>query len=173
MVLDILSSGDRVELLELYARSVTLLDVGRPVDWANLFMPEALVRRVTPGAQPSIQQFQGREELLALGQRLILGEFDMALGEVAPPPHYRHLLSNISLLGEGTRCASGYCYLSVVSFSAFEPPRLSASGRYSDRLWKSPAGWCFQHRTFTADQGTSPALIAGVRPTKLADQVEC
>ena len=44
MWLDTLNTADRVNLLELYARSVMLIELGRAADWVDLFDPYALVR---------------------------------------------------------------------------------------------------------------------------------
>jgi hypothetical protein len=164
MVLDTLTSSDRVELLELYARSVMLLDLGRCTEWADLFAPDAVVRcadaRDPDARDPcAIQQFQGHDELLTLGRRLMSGEFDIALGSVAPPLRCRHLLSNITLFGEGPHHASAFAYVTVISIGGIEPPRWMASG-YCDRLRKCPAGWRFENRRFDADGGAIAAFCA-------------
>jgi hypothetical protein len=104
MVIDPLSSGDRVQLLEVYARSVMLLELGRSAEWANLFGPQAAFRYV-PASEASPVEFRGREELLALGQRLMRGEFDLAVGNPAVSPlRARHHLSTSrsSVVGMGT-----------------------------------------------------------------------
>src|SRR5436190_17246504 len=98
VVLDSLSAGDRAQLLELYARSIMLLELGRCADWGDLFAPGALVRCAGNGGKAPIE-FKGRDQLLALARRLIQGEFDLALGPLAPPLRCRHLLSSISLFG--------------------------------------------------------------------------
>ena len=161
MVIDPLSSGDRVQLLEVYARSVMLLELGRCAEWANLFAPQAAFRYVRAN-ETSPVEFRGREELLALGQRLMRGEFDLALGNVAVSPlRARHHLSNVTLFGGGHGQASGYAFLTVATIGGTEPPRWLASGMYSDSLFKNPAGcWCFESRTFTADPAVIPVRAA-------------
>ena len=151
MILDSLTALDRVQLLEVYARSVMLLDLGRCAEWADLFLPDALVRCTCTDARASTQ-FKGREELLALGRRLMLGEFDLAVGRLVPPLRCRHLLSNITLFESERRGASGYAFLTVTTVGGPEPGRRLASGKYLDRLHKSAAGcWRFASRTFIAD----------------------
>jgi hypothetical protein len=151
---DSLSSADRVKLLELYARSVMLLDLGRCEEWADLFEARALVRCTRVGGVVASEQFQGRAELFALGQRMIRWEFDIALGRLNPPVRGRHQLSNITLFGKGSCGAQGYGYLTVTTIGGPDPPRWLASGRYTDALRKCPAGcWRFESRTFEADDG--------------------
>ena len=122
MVLDSLASSGRVQLLEVYARSVTLLYLGRPKDWAHLFLPDAVLE--CSGSEA--QQFKGREELLALGRRMMLGEFDIALG-IAPPPR-RHVLSNISLFHDGQSQALGFTTLAVIGIGSEAPRWLVLDG---------------------------------------------
>jgi hypothetical protein len=155
VILDSLSAGDRVQLLEVYARSVMLLELGRCEEWADLFSPQALVRCAGAREQAPVE-FKGRNELLVLGRRLMLGEFDVAVGCLAPPLRCRHLMSNITLFGDEARHASGYGFLTVTTIGGREPPRWLASGRYSDRLFKCPAGcWRFESRTFIPDSASA------------------
>jgi len=79
LVLDTLTAADRASLLELYARSVMLLDLGRCDEWADLFESRAIVRSAgVPGDPGSL--FTGREELLQLGLRTVEGTFNLARG---------------------------------------------------------------------------------------------
>src|SRR5262249_30083921 len=104
MWLDTLNTADRVNLLELYGRSVMLIELGRAEEWVTLFEPHALVR-CTGGSR----QFQGRAELLKIARRMIAGEFDLAAGVMTPPLHCRHTLTDISLFSHGTLgIAKGY-----------------------------------------------------------------
>jgi SnoaL-like domain len=169
MWLDTLTASDRVNLLELYARSVMLLELGRCKDWADLFQPDALVRCASPADDASSErfgvsrQFRGRAELLELARRIIDGEFDLALGPLNPSVRCRHTLSNVSLFGEGTARASGYAHLTVTSVGGAAAPCGLASGMYSDALRKCGAGcWQFESRALMANgvavlEATQPA----------------
>src|SRR6267154_464504 len=70
MEIDSLTPYDRVQLLEVYARSVMLLELGRCTEWADLFLPQALVRCAGASEQAPVE-FKGRDALLALGRRLM------------------------------------------------------------------------------------------------------
>jgi hypothetical protein len=145
MVLDTLTPADRVNLLELYARSVMLLDLGRCEEWAELFEPRAFVRC-------GHQQFTGHDELVNLGRRMMVGDFYLGGGCATLPLRCRHLLSNVCLFGEVSRCASGYAHVTLISTAGGEPPRWLASGIYSDRLRRcASACWRFESRALTAD----------------------
>ena len=86
---DVLNTADRVNLLELYARSVMLLELGRAADWADLFGLNAQVCCAEPASArvgdtaAGARQFKGRTELLELARRMIAGEFDLAMGDLA------------------------------------------------------------------------------------------
>ncbi len=170
MWLDTLTASDRVNLLELYSRSIMLLELGRCHDWVDLFEPSARVRcsgpadstRPADGTHPAdrasaecsrvLRQFRGRAELLELARRMISGELDLAAGPLNPPVRCRHTLSNLSLFGEGVDGATGYAHLTVTSVGGAEPPRWLASGIYRDTLRKCGAGcWQFETRVLTAD----------------------
>jgi hypothetical protein len=144
--LDTLSTADRVNLLELYARSVMLIELGRAADWVELFDPYAAVR--CAGVS---RQFKGRAELLELARRMTAGEFDLAAGIMSPPSHCRHTLTDISLFS-GAEGATGYAHLTVTAASSDGLPRWLASGLYSDRLHRCSSGcWRFGSRTLTID----------------------
>jgi SnoaL-like domain len=151
MILDSLSGLDRVHLLEVYARSVMLPELGRSAEWVELFLPEAQVRCGEAG------EFKGREALGALARRLANGEFDLALGGLAPPLRTRHLLSNITLSSTDSRRASGHAVVTVTSIGGPEPPRWLASGRYTDHFAKGAEGcWRFERRMYIADRAGQP-----------------
>jgi hypothetical protein len=149
MWLDTLNTADRVNLLELYGRSVMLIELGRADEWVDLFEPYALVR-CTAGSQ----QFQGRAELLKVARRMITGEFDLAGGVMTPPLHCRHTLTDISLFSHGSQgSAKGYAHLAVTAACDAGPPRWLASGMYSDELRRCAGGcWLFESRVLTVDR---------------------
>jgi hypothetical protein len=158
--LDTLNTADRVNLLELYGRSVMLLELGRAGEWVDLFVPNALVRCGS-------QQFHGRSELLILARRMVAGEFDLTVGELTPPLRCRHSLSDVSLFADGASGASGYAHLSVSTLDDAGSPRWLASGTYSDKLSKCGAGcWRFDSRLLTSGsaQTLQPAHHGSVRP---------
>jgi len=152
MWLDTLNTADRVNLLELYGRSVMLLELGRADEWVDLFEPYALVR--CAGGSPP---FQGRAALLTVARRMIAGEFDLAAGVMTPPLHCRHSLTDISLFSHGAQgMAKGYAHLAVTAAADAGPPRWLASGMYSDELRKCAGGcWLFESRVLTVDRTAS------------------
>jgi hypothetical protein len=112
VVLDTLAAADRANLLELYARSVMLLDLGRCEEWADLFESRAIVRSSGVPGDQGRSLFTGREELLQLGLRTAEGTFNLALGPLSPRLLCRHVLSNVCLYADGARHARGYAHLS-------------------------------------------------------------
>jgi len=142
--LDTLNTADRVNLLELYARSVMLLELGRAAEWTDLFVPNALL---CCGSQ----QFRGRAELLDLARRTIAGEFDLAAGPQTSRSRYCHSLSDVSLFADGLQHASGFAHLNVFTVGDSGAPRWLAFGVYSDKLSKCGVGcWRFDSRVLTA-----------------------
>jgi len=148
MVLDILTAADRVNLLELYARSSMLLDLGRCQEWTDLFEAGAVVR-CSAG-----RQFRGHDELLKLARDTVEGRCSLALVPMSSPVRCRHVLSNVSPFAEGNRKALGYAYLSVGRKGDLTA-RQVAAGVYFDQLWRSASGcWRFSSRLFTSDETT-------------------
>jgi len=156
MWLDTLNTADRVNLLELYGRSVMLIELGRAAEWVDLFEPHALVR-----CARHTHQFKGRAELLGFARRMIAGEFDLAAGLLTPPLHCRHTLTDISLFSDGAQgTAKGYAHLAVTAASDAGSPRWLASGTYSDRLRKCGGGcWLFESRVLTVDSTASSVAV--------------
>lgn len=148
MVLDTLSVGDRANLLEVYARSVMLLDLGLCEAWAELFEAQAVVR--TAGAAFATREFSGRPQLIELARDTFEGRFNLYLQTLSPAVRSHHILSNVCLYADGAHYARGYAHLLVTTRGEREAPRWLASGIYSDRLSKCGSGcWRFQSRTLT------------------------
>lgn len=160
MWVDVLNTADRVNLLELYARSVMLLELGRAADWVDLFGLNAQVCCAEPASDgvgdrvgdkaPGPRQFKGRTELLELARRMIAGEFDLATGVLQSPTRFRHSLSDISLFADGAQAtARGYAHLTVTLAGR---TGWVASGTYTDRLCRCSGGcWRFESRVLTVD----------------------
>jgi len=168
MWLDTLHTADRVNLLELYGRSVMLLELGRATEWVDLFASQALLRCGS-------QQFKGRADLLNLAQRMIEGEFDFAVGSLTAPARCRHTLSDVCLFASGEAGATGFAHLSVFAGDAVGTPRLLFSGMYSDQLSRCGTGcWQFVSRVLTTSTAVTqqraqqvPAAAANhLSPTK-------
>ena len=159
MDIDSLTPYDRVQLLEVYARSVMLLELGRCTEWADLFLPQAFLRCAGTSEEAPVE-FKGRDSLVALSRRLMVGEFDVAAGRLTPPLRTRQALSNITLFGDGARHASGYAFVTVTTVGDAEPPRWLGAGKYSDRLHRCPAGrWRFESRTFIPDSAAAAEWV--------------
>ena len=149
MILDSLAPTDRVQLHELYGRSVMLLELGRCKEWAELFEPSAVFQCASTAGK---SEFKGHADLLRLAQQITSGEFDLALGPTHAASNNRHLLHNICFFQEGLHHVRSYAHVSVMSIKSGEPPHFLASGLYADRLSKCGSGcWRFAARYFTLD----------------------
>jgi hypothetical protein len=152
MVLDTLTAVDRVNLLELYARSSMLIELGRFAEWAQLFEDRGSVQFVGLDGPARVQTFRGRKELLELGRALSTGDFDVRGQGNARGLRTRHFLNNLSLFAETPGRALGYAHLTVMTVGGSAPTEWFASGVYSDRLRKCAACyWRFENRTLTLD----------------------
>jgi SnoaL-like domain len=161
VVLDSLSTADRVNLLELYARSVMLIELGRTREWAELFVPEGWATCESPLDESLKRPFKGRAQLLDLARQMAAGEFDLTTGRLTPVTRCRRVLTDISLFAEGSGSALGFAHLTVTSMATREPPRWIASGRYHDRLGRNASGCCqFNSRTFIADDCAAAVVSA-------------
>ena len=167
MVLDTLSVADRVNILELYARSVMLIELGRTREWAELFAPQGWARCENPRNELVSRSFTGREQLFDLARRMAAGEFDLATGSLTPATPCRRVVTDISLFAQGPGSALGFAHLTMTTMARHEPPRWIASGLYHDRLGKNSCGcWQFQSRTFFAD-GSAAAVLSASPPRPL------
>lgn len=150
-MLDTLGTADRIALHELYARSAMLLEAGQCADWIQLFQAQAKLECTAAPGQATLN-LCGREALLTLAQRVVRGEVDLALGELAAPARYHHILNNLCLFHSGRSSATGLALLTVVTADGVEPPQIVASGTYSDTLVKCAAScWRFASRTLRLD----------------------
>lgn len=150
MVLDSLTAADRANLVEVYARSAMLLDLGQCEAWADLFEARAVLRVLGPAA--ALGEFSGRTEFLKLARDTFEGRFNLALGPLSTPVRCHHILSNVCLYSDGAHIALGCAHLLVTTRGEPEPHRPLAAGIYSDQFFKCGAGcWRFQSRTLTLD----------------------
>ena len=164
MWLDTLHTADRVNLLELYGRSVMLLELGRAAEWVDLFASHALLRCGS-------QQFTGRGELLNLARRMIEGEFDLAVGNLTAPARCRHNLSDVCLFASGDAGATGFAHLNVFAGDDANAPRLLFSGMYSDQLSRCGSGcWQFVNRVLTTQTAVTQQRAQQLR-TATADHL--
>jgi len=162
--LDTLHTADRVNLLELYGRSVMLLELGRAAEWVDLFASHALLRCGS-------QQFTGRGELLNLARRMIEGEFDLAVGNLTAPARCRHNLSDVCLFASGDAGAAGLAHLTVFAGDDGNAPRLLFSGMYSDQLSRCGSGcWQFVNRVLTTQTAVTQQRAQQLR-TATADHL--
>lgn len=125
------ASDDTLEILMLYARYNTAIDSHDPKAFAACFVAEG-----------SLDSSQGIFE----GPDAIAG---FAAGVNASQPGMRHAPSNIVVAvdgGNATATAFLTCYDVKGGF------RVTATGRYADRLTRTPAGWRFTERVFSPDR---------------------
>ena len=164
MWLDTLHTADRVNLLELYGRSVMLLELGRAAEWADLFASHAVLRCGS-------QQFSGRAELLNVARRIIEGEFDLAVGSLTAAARCRHTLSDVCLFASGEAGAAGFAHLNVFAGDDLSAPRLLFSGTYSDQLSRCGTGcWQFVSRVLTTSYAVTQQRVQQ-GATATADQL--
>ena len=164
MVLDTLSVGDRANLLEVYARSVMLLDLGHCEAWADLFESHAVVRSAREDSTSS--QFSGRQELMKLARDTFEGRVNLALGCSSPAIRCYHILSNVCLYTDGAHYARGYAHLLITTRGGNDAVRWLAAGIYSDRLSKCGSGcWRFQSRTLNLDGTSTGSMRPSLRHT--------
>jgi hypothetical protein len=62
----------------------------------------------------------------------------------------RHLTGNVVATGDG-HTATGAAYVLVYTTEKGSPPSMRSSGRYDDRLRRTPEGWRFAERRYSSD----------------------
>ena len=125
-----LSTDDTVQILQLYARYNTAIDTGDGPGFAGCFVPDGIF-------QNPLGVSTGHEEIAAFcdnNHKML--------------PDLRHMANNIVVDGEGDQ-ATGSAFL--IGYRTAEGFQVIVTGRYRDRLSRTPQGWRFVERAFSAD----------------------
>lgn len=125
-----LPTEDTVAILQLYARYNTAIDTGDGEGFAGCFVPDGVF-------QSPLGVSTGHEEIAAFcddNHKML--------------PDLRHMASNIVVDGAGDE-ATGSAYL--IGYRTAGGFQVIVTGRYRDTLARTPEGWRFVERTFTAD----------------------
>ncbi|WP_433518209.1 nuclear transport factor 2 family protein [Nonomuraea sp. CA-143628] len=125
-----LTTGQRQEITDLYARYSHAFDEGRADEVAALFIEDGVF--VREGAAPVV----GRDGLAALVR---------AAAERAPG--MRHVVSNV-LVEATENGATGQAYALALVVGGTDL-RLATFGRYDDEFVPTPEGWRLRVRRFT------------------------
>ena len=125
---DAFTAQDYVEIQQLYAKYAQTLDLGDAEGWADTFTADGVFGETV-----------GHAALKTFAEGFF-GNFDGAA---------RHWNSQL-IVTPTAEGADGGCYLLLVD-TRTQPAGLTVAGIYADKLVKTPAGWRFQERVFTAD----------------------
>ena len=125
-----LSTDDTLEILQLYARYNTAIDSHDPKAFSACFVGDGRL-------DSSTGIFDGHDAIAGFASAVNSNQ-----------PGMRHNPTNIVVEGDGrsaTATAFLICYDVQVGF------RVTATGRYADRLTRTVSGWRFTQRVFTPD----------------------
>jgi hypothetical protein len=123
-------TDDVLEILQLYARYNTAIDGHDPKAFSACFVEEG---RLDSGSGV----FEGHKAIAGF-----------AAGVNSNLPGMRHYPTNIVVDVEG-RSATGSAFLTC--YDVRGGFRVTATGRYADRLTRTESGWRFTQRAFTPD----------------------
>lgn len=131
-----LATDDVVAIQQLYANYNHLVDSGRGVDWAALFVDEGTL---DTGMGFAVE-----------GTPAARAEF----GDNVPVmmPGSRHVASNVWVDGDGD-AAIGTAYLQLWVADEAAGSKLMVSGLYRDTLQRTADGWRFVDRVLVPDAG--------------------
>ena len=127
-----LSTEDRLEILDLYARYSWAFDERQAAEWASLFVEDGSF--VIVGGP----RVDGRAGLEAFADKM-----------ANRYPGIRHLVTAITVDADGDG-ARGRAYVVAVVPDGTGGFRNLEQGSYEDRFVSRPEGWRFRNRTFTA-----------------------
>ena len=125
--------ADWIAIRELTARVGRAFDDGRAVDWAGCFTDDAVFEVV------------GR---LRLEGASALREF-----AAAAPYGSVHITTDHVIEIDGDRALQTCTLISARRSEDRGPVAFGGTGRYTDELVRTPAGWRFAHRSCTLDGG--------------------
>lgn len=125
------ATDDTLEILQLYARYNTAIDGHDPEAFAACFVAEGRL-------DSSEGIFDGHEAIAGF-----------AAGVNSNQPGMHHNPTNIVVEVDGQH-ARGSAFL--ICYDVAGGFRVTATGRYADRLTRTPAGWRFTQRIFAPDR---------------------
>jgi 3-phenylpropionate/cinnamic acid dioxygenase small subunit len=132
-----ITTRDREEIVDLYARYAYLVDNGDYQSWAECYTPTGALHIPAIGMKA-----QGPDELIEFAG----AQASRLKGAM------RHLFFNVLVDTDGDR-VRGRAYILLVSGGwGRHAPVIDTSGRYEDELEKLPAGWRFAQRTLVLDE---------------------
>lgn len=126
-----LSTDDRVEITQLYAKYNFSLDFGDSAGWAATFTDDGVF-----ASGPNT--FTGTEQLKGFADGF------------ASRMKARHWTNNL-VIEDGASGAAGKCYLVLYKLGDEGGPSILTSGVYNDELTKTASGWRFKSRKVTPD----------------------
>lgn len=125
-----LSTDDLVQIQQLYARYNTAIDTGDGKTFGACFVPDG-------SFDSGMSVLEGQEAIT-----------EFAHQTHSAMPTMRHDATNLVIDGDGNR-ASGSAFL--IGYLAGSGYKVIVTGRYTDELEKTSAGWCFTKRVFKPD----------------------
>jgi hypothetical protein len=125
-----LSTEDRLDIQELYARYNHAIDSGNGAAWAATFTADGTFKS-------GPMDFAGAEALTKFGS---------SLTDRMKPRHW----TNNLVVDEAANGATGSCYLVLYNLGG-EKPAIATTGIYRDELTKTVGGWRFSARTVHPD----------------------
>jgi hypothetical protein len=125
-----LSTEDRLDIQDLYARYNHAIDSGNGDAWAATFTPDGVFESAqgTQTGSESLKQFAS-----GFASRL----------------KGRHWINNL-VMDEAPGGANGSCYLVLYNLGG-EKPSILATAIYNDELTKTASGWRFAKRVVNGD----------------------
>ena len=122
-----LTADDYLEIQQLYVKYAHTIDLGDAEGWADTFTPDGVFANA-----------QGRDELI-----------EFAAGIYSRGGTTRHWNSQV-LITPTAEGADGSCYLLMVDTNT-QPPNITVSGIYRDKIVKTANGWRFKSRDATIE----------------------
>jgi hypothetical protein len=125
-----LSTDETLEILQLYARYNTAIDSHDPKAFSACFVGEGRL-------DSSTGIFDGHDAIAGFAAAVNSNQ-----------PGMRHDPTNIVVEVDG-QSATGSAFL--ICYDVQDGFRVTATGRYADRLTRTVSGWRFTQRVFTPD----------------------
>ena len=126
-----ISTSDRLEILELFARYSWAIDTGDADSYASVFVENGTM-------QGGVRKFQGTEELKRFVSLIWKSD-----------SHTQHWTTNHIFTPNDFGC-SAVSYLVEFKAQSADRSEVAIVGYYKDELTKTENGWRFVHRNFTA-----------------------
>jgi anthranilate 1,2-dioxygenase small subunit len=156
--LAVVDAVHRLEIMDLLATYVEVIDDDRLEEWPQLFVEDCLYKIVP---RENMVNGEGFPLMICDNQKMLRDRVtSLRHANIYPPIMYRHFMSAIRMAycdSDTVEVAANYLILNT---DIFGETHVFQTGRYQDVVVKTPEGWRFKSRIAIYDTARVQTLLA-------------